>query len=191
MEDPVVHSMAEGVERNIGSIIKEYGQRLFSFIRSRVRSNEDAEDILQDVWFQLSSLIDLDSIDHLSGWLHQVARNRIIDEYRKKKPEPFSQTLNDPVDEDFDIKEILLADTFSPEMDNLKEIFWQELMSSLDELPENQRQVYIWNEFEDMTLKQIAENTGENLKTIISRKGYAVKHLRKKLENLYQELINY
>ncbi|HLF36159.1 MAG TPA: sigma-70 family RNA polymerase sigma factor [Cyclobacteriaceae bacterium] len=191
MEDPAVHSMAGGIERNIGSIIKEYGQRLFSFIRSRVKSNEDAEDILQDVWFQLSSLIDLDSIDHLSGWLYQVARNRIIDEYRKKKPEPLSQALNDPIDEDFDIKEILLADTFSPEMDNLKEIFWQELMASLDELPENQRQVYIWNEFEDMTLKQIAENTGENLKTIISRKGYAVKHLRKKLENLYQELINY
>jgi RNA polymerase sigma factor (sigma-70 family) len=191
MEDVTTYPMSEKSGRDIKSIVKEYGKRLFGFIRGRVRSHEDAEDILQDVWFQLSNLMDLDSIGHLSGWLYQVARNRIIDQYRKKKTASLEEFDIDFNETEFDFKDILFIDPATPETESLKEIFWEELFNALDELPENQRQVFIWNELEDLTLQEIADKTGENLKTIISRKGYAVKYLRKKLESLYNDLINY
>ena len=85
----------------------------------------------------------------------------------------------------------MLVDDSDPPEEYVREIFWKELFAALDELPENQRQVFIWNELEDMTLQEIADKTGEKLKTIISRKGYAVKHLREKLESLYNDLLNY
>ena len=89
------------------------------------------------------------------------------------------------------LKDILLADTSDPETQYIRDLFWEELFAALDELPENQKQVFVWNELEDKTLQEIADTTNENLKTIISRKGYAVKHLRKRLQILYDELINY
>ncbi len=153
-------------------------------------SNEDAEDILQDVWYQLSRIIDLDEIENMSAWLFQVARNRITDRYRKQK----NSLLEDFVFEDEDgawtLKDILTSSD-NPEDEFFRELFWNELLSALDELPETQRNAFVWNELEDMTLQEIADKTGDNLKTVISRKGYAVKYLRERLQSLYDELNNY
>lgn len=182
--------MAEPSKRTIIGTVREYGSRLSRFIRGQVRSDEDAEDILQDVWFQLSRVVDLDAIESISGWLYQVARNRITDVYRKKKEDPMSELMIEGDEGDVSIREILLSDPRTPEDQFFKDVFWEELMRALDELPENQRTVFIQNELEDRTLQEIADETGENLKTIISRKRYAVQHLRKRLQSLYDELDN-
>ena len=183
--------MPDTTADTIVNTIKTYGKRLFGFIRGKVRSDEDAEDILQDVWYQLSNAANIAEIQQMSGWLHQVARNKIVDKYRKKTPELLDDYSYEGEDGEFDFKDILLADTANPETEYIRELFWQELFTALNELPENQRQVFIWNELEDKTLQQIADATGENLKTIISRKGYAVKHLRQRLQTLYTEFLNY
>ena len=186
-----LEAMANNSRQNIGGTVKQYSQRLFGFIRGRVKTDEDAEDILQDVWYQLSNVVNIEEIDQMSGWLFQVARNRIIDRHRKKTTQSLEDlSLEDEEGEMF-LADILLTDDSTPETEYLKNIFWQELFEALDELPQKQQQVFIMNELEDKTLQQIADETGENLKTIISRKGYAVKHLRKRLNNLYNELLNY
>ncbi|GAB3015726.1 RNA polymerase sigma factor [Spirosoma pulveris] len=182
--------MAETPRRTILETVKQYGNRLSRFIRGQVKSEEDAEDILQDVWYQLARVVDLDGIESISGWLFQVARNRITDTYRKKKDESLSDLMGDEDNDDFRFREILLADAETPEDQFFKDIFWEELMKALDELPENQRTVFVQNELEDRTLQEIADETGDNLKTIISRKRYAVQHLRKRLQRLYDELDN-
>jgi RNA polymerase sigma factor (sigma-70 family) len=182
--------MAEPPKRTILDTVKQYGNRLSRFIRGQVKTDEDAEDILQDVWYQLSKVVDLDGIESISGWLFQVARNRITDSYRKKKEEPLSALMIDDDEGDISFREILLADAQTPEDQFFKDIFWDELMRALNELPENQRTVFVQNELEDRTLQEIADQTGENLKTIISRKRYAVQHLRKRLQTLYDELDN-
>ena len=135
-------------------------------------------------------MIELDSIEQMSGWLFRVARNRITDNYRKKTPDLLLDRNDKDDEKGFDFKEILMADTLSPEDENLKEIFWEELFKALDELPEKQRNVFVWNELEDQTFQQISDRTGVNIKTLISRKRYAVKHLRTRLEALYQEFFN-
>ena len=166
-------------EKNtILSTVRRYGSKLFRFIRGRVRSEEEAEDILQDVWVQLSRLSNLEEVESISAWLYQVARNRITDTYRKKDTESLEELAFEDEDGNLDFKEILLSDSQSPEDAFFKEIFWDALMQALDELPENQRQVIVWNELEDLTLQEIADKTNQNLKTIISRKRYAVQHLR-------------
>lgn len=182
--------MAEPPKRTIIETVKQYGSRLSRFIRGQVKTDEDAEDILQDVWYQLSKVVDLDGIESISGWLFQVARNRITDSYRKKKEDPLSELMIEDDEGDISFRDILLADAQTPEDQFFKDIFWEELMRALDELPENQRNVFVWNELEDRTLQEIADQTNENLKTIISRKRYAVQHLRKRLQTLYDELDN-
>jgi RNA polymerase sigma factor (sigma-70 family) len=180
--------------QNIVNAVGDYGRGLFNFIRGKVASEADAEDILQDVWYQLSNIDDTDDIDTLRGWLFKVARNKIIDKARKKTEQLVDDLIyQDENDEDDGINfaDILMPDNDDPESVYLKELFWDELFIALDELPENQRQVFVWNELEDKTLQQIADETGEKLKTIISRKGYAVKHLRSRLQLLYHEFLGY
>jgi len=182
--------MAGPSKQNIVKTITDYGKGLFSFIRGRVKTEEDAEDILQDVWYQLSNVVDIDDIEQMSGWLFRVAKNKIIDKYRKKSPGALEDLEYENEDGGFDFNDILLADDDDPESVYLKELFWQELFIALDELPEAQRRVFVWNELEDKTLQQIADETGDNLKTIISRKGYAVKYLRQRLETFYNDFFN-
>lgn len=167
--------------------INRYSRRLFAFIRSRVTSNEDAEDILQEVWYQLSRLVNFDEIESISGWLYRVARNKIIDRYRKKTDALYEDDL-------FAHKEgALWLETFfgsatSQDEALFQELFWEELMKALDELPKKQREAFVLNELEGITFREIAERSKENIKTIISRKSYAVKHLRKRLKSLYDDL---
>ncbi|MBS1747635.1 MAG: RNA polymerase sigma factor [Bacteroidetes bacterium] len=177
-------------KNNIIQTIKLYGQQLFAFIRSRVPTKEDAEDILQDVWYQLSNQPSLENIDSMSGWLYRVARNKITDQYRRKKEDSLDYFVSD--DEDgLNMIDFFLADDENKDTKELQQMFWETLMSALDELPANQREVFILNEFEEKTLQQIADLQHEKLKTIISRKRYAVLYLRKRLEDLYNEFINY
>lgn len=177
-------------EQSVIQAVRTYGKQLFRFIRGRVPTDEDAEDILQDVWYQLSNQPEVEAIESISGWLYRVARNRITDVFRKKKPEALEDFGYENEEGEWLLKDILLADNFSPEDEHIRQLFWEALMAALDELPEKQREVFILNELEDNTLQQIADLKGENLKTIISRKGYAVKHLRSRLENLYQDLFD-
>ena len=183
-------SVTHPLEQSIARAVRDYGKRLFGFIRGRVNTDEDAEDILQDVWYQLSSVEDLEQIEQLGAWLFTVTRNKITDMYRRQK----TQSLDHPdlrdTEGEFNFKQILLADDSTPETEHLKAFFWQELFAALDELPAPQRQVFIWNELEDLTFQEIAERTGENIKTLISRKRYAVMHLRDRLHVLYDDITN-
>lgn len=182
--------MTEIQQKNtVSQAFNKLGKQLFAFIRDKVKIVEDAEDILQEVWYQFSNLSNIDQVENASAWLYTVSRNKITDFYRKRKTENLEDFTTEDDDGDFSIKEALLIDdTNNPELTLFKDLFWEELMKALDELPENQRLVFIENEMEDKTLQKIADETGENLKTIISRKGYAMKHLKKRLLPLYNEL---
>lgn len=191
METAAQLHMSEQKARSITQTIKQFNRKLFGFVRDKVKSTEDAEDILQDVWMQLSNLSDIGDLDNVSAWLYEVARNKITDKSRKKTNLALEDYSYENDEGEFNFKEILLLDeTNNPDLGFFKELFWKEFQTAIDELPENQREVFLLNEMEDMTLQQIADQKGENLKTIISRKGYAVKHLRNKLNYLYKELID-
>lgn len=177
--------------KTISETIKSYRNKLFYFIKGKVPSLEDTEDILQEVWYQFSKLTSIDEIENVSGWLYSVSRNKITDFYRKKKTVNLEDLTSEDDSGNKEIREILLLDDRNnPEMTFFKEMFWSELLKALEELPEKQKQVFILNEIEDKTLQEIADDQNEHLKTIISRKGYAIKHLRKKMQSLYAELFN-
>jgi RNA polymerase sigma factor (sigma-70 family) len=180
--------MTEQGQQAISLSSNQYGRRLFGFIRKRVRNDEDAEDILQDVWFQLSRVIDSEPIQEISAWLFRVARNRITDKYRKKKTESLPDKVNAEDEEYFGA--LLMEDAIDAQMKMMHDTFWEELFLALEELPDKQREVFIKNELEEMSFEEIASQTGENIKTLISRKRYAVQYLRERLEELYDEIIN-
>lgn len=173
--------MSEGQNQSITSVIKTYSTRLFRFIRGRVRTEEDAEDILQDVWVSLNSVVDLEAIENISGWLFRNARNRIVDRYRKRKEESLTDQFGD------ETNDLMLSSDALPDDEFFQEVFWEELMAALDTLPEKQREVFVKNELDGLTLQEIADEAGEKLKTIISRKRYAVQELRKRLQEIYDE----
>jgi RNA polymerase sigma factor (sigma-70 family) len=190
MENAMNYSTNEQKINSVSSTIQEFGEKLFGFVRKKVKTPEDAEDILQEVWFQLSNVSDIAELDNVSAWLYEVARNKITDRARKKKNLFLEDYSYESEEGEFDFKEILLMDdTNNPDLGFFKEIFWKEFQQALEELPPNQKEVFVLNEMEDMTLQEIADRQGEKLKTIISRKRYAVKHLRNKLGYLYDELI--
>ena len=174
-------------QQSVQDAVANYGKRLFSFIRGRVKSNEDAEDILQDVWYQLSSMIDTEPIEQLSSWLFRVSRNRIVDKKRKHAPQLLEDYAYQDDEGEMVFPEALLIDDLDPEAE-LERIFLREtFFKTLNELPENQKNVFIWNEMEDLTLQEIADKTGESIKTIISRKRYAVARLREGLQEIYKD----
>jgi RNA polymerase sigma factor (sigma-70 family) len=176
-------------EESVRNALGKYGAQLSSFVRSKVNRFEDVEDILQEVWFQLSRLSNIDDLQNIGAWLYSVSGNKITDFYRKKKTERLEDFAFEDEEGNFSFKEVLLLDdSHNPELALFKEAFWTALMEGLQELPEKQRNVFVLNEIDDKTMQQIADETGESIKTIISRKGYAVKHLRKKLYPLYREL---
>lgn len=189
METISTASMTQERNFSIAETVQQFGKKLFGFIRGKVKTTEEAEDILQDVWYQFNRLSNLDELENVSAWLYRVAQNRVTDNYRKKKTENLEDFTYENDENEISFKEILLLDeNASPELAMFKEEFWNQLMDALEDLPESQREVFLLNEIEDFTLQEIADQKGENLKTIISRKGYAVKHLRKKLHNLYKEI---
>lgn len=189
MELIMNYSMSEQRSTSLTSIVQQFGKKLFGFVRGKVKTTEDAEDIIQDVWYQLSNLTNVQDVENVGAWIYQVARNKVTDRYRKKTTDSLENYAYSDEEGEFNFKDILLLDdSNNPELGHFKELFWEELMDALDELPSNQRDVFVLNELEDFTLQEIADQKGENIKTIISRKGYAVKHLRNKLNHLYNEL---
>ncbi|MCD9853949.1 RNA polymerase sigma factor [Epilithonimonas sp. JDS] len=191
MDSLSLQQMTETRSASITEVVKNYGSQLLRFINSKVAKTEDAEDILQEVWFQTSRLTNLNELENVGAWLYSVTRNKIIDSYRKKKTESLEDFVYQDEDGELNVKDILLADdSNNPEVGMFKDLFWDELMKALDELPEKQKRVYVQNELEDKTLQEIADAEGENIKTIISRKSYAVKHLRKRMQRLYNDLKN-
>jgi RNA polymerase sigma factor (sigma-70 family) len=178
--------------RYISEVATREKGRLLGFIRQQVRSNEDAEDILQDVLYQfLRGFEDIRSTERITSWLFTVTRNRITDYYRKEKPESFSDRQVVSREEDgapLMLEDILPALTRDPEDEMMRDMIWDAIDMALDEMPEDQRDVFIWNEFEDKNFKEIAAETGEGVNTLLSRKRYAILFLRKKLKELYNQL---
>ncbi|WP_295677242.1 sigma-70 family RNA polymerase sigma factor [uncultured Mucilaginibacter sp.] len=172
--------------------IGAYGKNLLGFIRRRVKNDADAEDILQDVWYQFSSVLNSEPIEQTGAWLYRVARNKIIDKHKKHTETLLDDMIvDDDEDEALDFKAILMTEATTPETQYLRNLFWEQLFIALDELPEEQRQVFIWQELDDIPFKEIAERTGEKIQTLVSRKRYAVLHLRQRLRQLYNEITEY
>ena len=193
MEDAMTITTAMSAERNnsITQTIRSMSKRLFGFIRQRVGSTEDAEDILQDVFYQLAG--NTEPIEQVSSWLFRVTRNKITDSYRKQKLPLADDVL--PVAEDeeggFHWKEMLLPADSNPETEYLRGLFWETLREALYELPAEQRDAFIQTEIEGVPFKELAVQTGVPAATLISRKRYAVLHLRERLRGLKDELLNY
>ncbi|MGE0314411.1 MAG: RNA polymerase sigma factor [Lautropia sp.] len=179
-------SQGDRRDQAIAKVVRDWSGRLFSFIRRRVSSDEDAEDVLQDVWQQLSTQPEIDAIRQMSGWLHEVARNRAIDRSRKQREVLLDDLASPGPDEDGEslgLEQFLVADE-TPEGQYLNRLFWDTLVEALDRLPTEQRQVFVENELEGRTLRELAEESSENIKTLIYRKGAAVKALRRELADL-------
>src|ERR1700730_12837227 len=184
--------MAEQDERLTETIGREQG-RLRNFIRRRVADEADAEDILQEVFYELIEAYRLTKpIEQVGACLYRVARNRIIDRFRKKKPEPFS-AAGDPDDEGGDslsIEELLPSLDEGPEAAYARGILFEELDAALDELPEEQREVFVAHEIQGISFKEISAETGVGISALLSRKHYAVLHLRRRLQSIYDEFVN-
>ena len=167
--------------------------RLLGFIRNRVSSAEEAEDILQDVFYQFVAGFDtIESLDRVTSWLFSVARNKIIDRYRRDASRPQKTELGIHAGQDDDspitLQEILPDLGNTPEDSYLREVIWDAIMEALDELPAEQREIYILNEMEERSFREISEATGTSINTLLSRKRYAILALRKRLQKLYNEI---
>jgi len=192
MRPATLQSMALEQDQRITEVVEREQSRLRSFIRRRVPDPGDVEDILQDVFYELVEANRLlVPIDHLTGWLFRVARNRIIDLFRKKKPESFSDAA--VVDEEGEllrIEEMLPSPDAGPEALYLRNMLVDELEDALDELPEGQREVFVAHELEGRSFRELAAETGVSINTLLSRKRYAVRHLRKRLGDIYNQFTN-
>jgi RNA polymerase sigma factor (sigma-70 family) len=179
----------------IGQTVRKEGGRLRNFIRRRVANRDDADDILQEVYYQFVAVTELGTIEKAASWLYKVATNKITDWYRKKKSIPVS-TLKAP---DYDAE----GDAYSPGVEDLlfdpeqipdylllQSEVWPLVEEALEELPYEQRDVFIMHELEDLSFNEISEITGVPLNTLLSRKRYAVQVLREKLRDVYNEFIN-
>jgi RNA polymerase sigma factor (sigma-70 family) len=183
--------MTREQDRQISEAVEQQGFRLRNFIRRRVTDPGDVEDILQDVFFELVEAYRLMKPVEIAGaWLFQVARNRIIDRFRKKKPEPLAD-LTFPSDEGemLSVEEFLPSADAGPEAAYIRTILIEELEAALDELPDKQRQVFIAHEIEGRSFKALAAESGVSINTLLSRKRYAVLFLRTRLQSVYEEFL--
>ena len=183
--------MALEQDQRISEVVKREGSRLRNFIRRRVPDPRDAEDVLQDVFYKLVEANRLlMPIEHVTGWLFRVARNRITDLFRKKTPEPFSDTaIAGDEGELLQIEDLLPSPDAGPEALYLRRVLLDELELALDELPGEQREVFVAHELEGRSFKELAEETGVGVNTLLSRKRYAVLHLRGRLQTIYDEFM--
>jgi len=176
----------------VSEVVKREQSRLHSFIRRRVPDPRDAEDILQEVFYELAEANRLlMPIEHVTGWLFRVARNRITDLFRKKRPESFSEAATtDEEGELLQLEELLPSPDAGPEALYARSVLLDELADALDELPQEQRDVFVAHELEGRSFKEMAGETGVSVNTLLSRKRYAVLHLRERLRSIYEELRN-
>src|SRR6266850_8163503 len=172
-------------DRRISEVVKREQSRLRNFIRRRVPDPRDAEEILQDVFYKLVEANRLlMPIEHVTGWLFRVARNRIIDLFRKKKPESFTDNAvaGDEDDELLRFEDLLPSPDAGPDALYARNLLLDELESAIDELPDEQREVFVAHELEGRSFKEMAAETGVSVNTLLSRKRYAVLHLRERLQ---------
>jgi RNA polymerase sigma factor (sigma-70 family) len=185
------HWLMADQDQRISQAIDRDRPRLRNFIRKRVADPRDAEDILQDVFYELVEANRLlMPIEHVTAWLFRVARNRITDLFRKKKPENFSAVS--PVDQDGElmrIEDLLPSPDAGPEAEYLRQVLLDEIELALDELPEEQREVFVAHEIEGRSFAEMAAETGVSVNTLLSRKRYAVLHLRDRLREIYEEFM--
>jgi RNA polymerase sigma factor (sigma-70 family) len=173
---------------------KERG-KLLSFIRGRVSSSEEAEDILQDVFYQfIAGFKAIESMDSVTSWLYSVARNKIIDRYRRDAARPRTAALDGALGQDEEapltLQEILPDLGNTPEGTLLREAIWEEITQALEELPAEQREIFIQNEIEEQSFREISERTGISINTLLSRKRYAILALRRRLQGFYNDMID-
>ena len=183
--------MALEQDRRISEVVEREGARLANFIRRRVGDPRDVEDILQDVFYELVQANRmLMPIDHVTGWLFRVARNRITDLFRKRKPESFGDVAGQGTegDESLRLDDLLPSHAPGPEALHARGVLLDALELAVDELPREQREVFVAHELEGRTFKQLAAETGVGVNTLLSRKRYAVRHLRERLRHIHDEL---
>jgi RNA polymerase sigma factor (sigma-70 family) len=176
-------------DRQISEVVAEQRSRLRNFIRRRVPDPSDAEDIVQEVFYKLVEANRLlMPIDHVTGWLFRVARNRITDLFRKKKPETFSgAAAEDEAGELLQIEDLLPSPDAGPEALYFRNVLLDELESALGELPDEQRDVFVAHELDGRSFKELSAESGVSLNTLLSRKRYAVLHLRERLQSIHDE----
>jgi RNA polymerase sigma factor (sigma-70 family) len=196
MKNAITFQLSMNAEKDqaIKTTFQKDSKRLFDFIRRRVPSKEEAEDILQEVFFQFTrNVYQLAPIEQVTSWLFKVARNKITDSYRKQKTASLEASQKN--DEGHENDSLSLLSHFydandDPEQEMARNLIWDELYDALDALPPAQKEVFILHEIEGKDFKQISAETGESVNTLISRKRYAVLYLRKRLEYLYKEMFN-
>jgi RNA polymerase sigma factor (sigma-70 family) len=182
--------MTADQERRISDEIAREGPRLRNFVRRRVADSADAEDILQDVFVELVESYRLpQQVEQVGAWLFRVARNRITDFFRKKRPDALADVSgNDaPEGDDIAIEDLLPSDEAGPEAAYARDVLLEELDAALNELPPEQREVFVAHEIEGVSFKELAARTGVSMNTLLSRKRYAVLHLRERLQAIYYE----
>jgi RNA polymerase sigma factor (sigma-70 family) len=189
MDEPASITVMSEQDRQISDIVAQEQSRLRNFIRRRVPDPAEVEDILQDVFFRLVEANRLlMPIDHVTGWLFRVARNRITDMFRKKKPELFSEEMVEAEDgESLNFEDLLPSRDAGPEALYARKVLLEELEVALNELPDEQREVFVAHELEGRSFKKLSEETGVKVSTLLARKRYAVLHLRKRLQDIYEE----
>jgi RNA polymerase sigma factor (sigma-70 family) len=177
----------------ISEVIRREQARLRNFVRKRVADAGDAEDILQDVFYELvESYRDLKPIEQVGAWLYRVARNRIIDSFRKKRPVALEDGPVKGADDEsvFTLEDLLPSPDAGPEAAYTRSVLLEELNSTIEELPEPQREVFIAHEIEGRSFKEMADASGVSVNTLLSRKRYAVLYLRRRLRAIYNEYLN-
>jgi len=184
--------MAPEQDQRITEVVKREQSRLLSFIRRRVPDPSDAEDILQEVFYELVEANRLlMPIDHVTGWLFRVARNRIVDLFRKKKPESVNKAARDEAEDEegLTLEDLLPSPDAGPDALYARRVLLDEVALALSELPQEQREVFIAHELEGRSFKELAAATGVSVNTLLSRKRYAVLHLRERLRSIYDEFM--
>ena len=191
MEPPPTSQTMTDPDRDITATVMRERTRLGNFIRRRIRDPDDAEDVLQDVLHEFVQAYRLPApIEQASAWLFRTARNRIIDRFRKKKEQPLTDLLGveDEADSEYRLDLALPSHDAGPEALYARTLLLKALQGALDELPANQREVFIAHELEGLSFKEMAAQSGVTLNTLLARKRYAVLHLRARLQPIYDEL---
>lgn len=191
LDGVALERMALEQDQRISEVVKQEQSRLLNFIRRHVPDPGDAEDVLQDVFYRLVEANRLlMPIEHVTGWLFRVARNRITDLFRKREPENFSDIdVADEDDESLQFEDLLPSRDAGPEALYVRSLLLEELKRALAELPKEQREVFVAHELEGKSFKEMSERTGVSVNTLLSRKRYAVLHLRERLQRAYDEFL--
>jgi len=189
LESMAREQMVREADQRISEVVRRERSRLLNFIRRRVPDPGDAEDVLQEVFYRLVEANRLlIPIERITGWLFQVARNRITDLFRKKEPENFSEIQVE--DEDgLNFEDLLPSPDAGPEAEFARHVLLEEWKRALNELPKDQREVFVAHELEGRSFKELAAETGVSVNTLLSRKRYAVLHLRESMRRAYDEFL--